>query len=546
MSRDLPESAHVDQSPNEHTVACVWGIVLGSPCVDTEENFFLCGGDSLLAIRLIACIEEEWGIRLPLQAVFEAPTIRGLLDVVAAAWETSRRNRGQMGGRATSPPGDGTLEIHWRASLQQEHLIRRLGEAQSGSWVIAAQYRLQGNLDVERLERALGRVAAHHPALRMSLRRDEDAVYQVVHPDSRVILKRWRPADIDIAAATAAADNWVGAQASMPFDLRTAPLARAGLAEISHQHYVLFLAISHVVCDAWSFQLVLRDLALAYTADGTVDLPLVGISPGEWAQAQRDYLSAETGDRAVEYWRRYLGNDPSVLRFRLPNFVAMPRTSPAGTPSSRRVPADSESMLRRFAHTQGVTIFAIVAAALATWVAAATGHHRCAIRTTSANRKTIEDHGLVEWMAHDLYLVLNVAEDDSFSGLARQAQNAVASGIAHGGLSDWYVYEQVWPQHPEEPNTPTLYLVVNRPWFTDLKLEGVNVEPIHQPPGNMHGLWIWGVDYGDFLDLRFEYRKGSFAPNIISTLSQEVASILAAGTAEPACRLGFLMEQKNI
>ena len=43
-----------------------------------HDDFFELGGHSLLVMRLLAQIEKEFGVRIPLTAIFQAPTIEQL------------------------------------------------------------------------------------------------------------------------------------------------------------------------------------------------------------------------------------------------------------------------------------------------------------------------------------------------------------------------------------------------------------------------------------------------------------------------------------
>jgi oxalate---CoA ligase len=71
-------------------LARVWAEVLGMANVGFHDNFFEMGGHSLMAARLFARIEKEFGKRLPLNALFHAPTVASLArllhehDAVAA------------------------------------------------------------------------------------------------------------------------------------------------------------------------------------------------------------------------------------------------------------------------------------------------------------------------------------------------------------------------------------------------------------------------------------------------------------------------------
>lgn len=67
----------------EERIAEIWTELLGQD-VGTEANFFRSGGNSILAIRLIARLQNAFEIDLPVRAVFEAPTVAGLAAAVEA------------------------------------------------------------------------------------------------------------------------------------------------------------------------------------------------------------------------------------------------------------------------------------------------------------------------------------------------------------------------------------------------------------------------------------------------------------------------------
>ena len=59
----------------EERIAEIWRGALQVDRVAVNTNFFDLGGHSLIAIRLMARIHNEVGVRLQLAAIFEAPTI---------------------------------------------------------------------------------------------------------------------------------------------------------------------------------------------------------------------------------------------------------------------------------------------------------------------------------------------------------------------------------------------------------------------------------------------------------------------------------------
>ena len=68
----------------ELALAAMWADLLGVQPIGATDNFFELGGHSLLATRILARIDEHFGVRLPLRVVFDAPTVRLLAQQLPA------------------------------------------------------------------------------------------------------------------------------------------------------------------------------------------------------------------------------------------------------------------------------------------------------------------------------------------------------------------------------------------------------------------------------------------------------------------------------
>ena len=74
----LPREPVAPRDDLEGTLARLWGETLGHAEGGVEANFFEAGGNSLLAVRLVAAIRRELGAELPVAALFREPTVAGL------------------------------------------------------------------------------------------------------------------------------------------------------------------------------------------------------------------------------------------------------------------------------------------------------------------------------------------------------------------------------------------------------------------------------------------------------------------------------------
>jgi acyl carrier protein len=62
----------------------LWSDLLGAECVGIHDDFFALGGHSLVAMQLVSRIMQSMQIELPLDALFNSPTIAGLADSIAS------------------------------------------------------------------------------------------------------------------------------------------------------------------------------------------------------------------------------------------------------------------------------------------------------------------------------------------------------------------------------------------------------------------------------------------------------------------------------
>jgi acyl carrier protein len=77
--------AHVvPRTETETQLAAIWAEVLKRERIGVTDNFLALGGHSLLAIRVLGRISKTFGVRLPLRALFDAPTIEQLAPKIEA------------------------------------------------------------------------------------------------------------------------------------------------------------------------------------------------------------------------------------------------------------------------------------------------------------------------------------------------------------------------------------------------------------------------------------------------------------------------------
>jgi amino acid adenylation domain-containing protein len=79
------EASRPIQAPRndiEAVVAAIWAEVLGLGAVGVEDDLFLIGGHSLLAIKIKARVEQRFQVKIPIRRMFECPTVAAMAQTV--------------------------------------------------------------------------------------------------------------------------------------------------------------------------------------------------------------------------------------------------------------------------------------------------------------------------------------------------------------------------------------------------------------------------------------------------------------------------------
>ncbi|HVQ09435.1 MAG TPA: phosphopantetheine-binding protein [Allosphingosinicella sp.] len=69
----------------DEVVIAILGDLLNRDSIGRDDNFFECGGNSLMAARALSLLKDKFGVELSLPTFFENPTAGGLVILVEVA-----------------------------------------------------------------------------------------------------------------------------------------------------------------------------------------------------------------------------------------------------------------------------------------------------------------------------------------------------------------------------------------------------------------------------------------------------------------------------
>src|SRR6266550_4625689 len=278
---------------------------------------------------------------------------------------------------------------------------------------------LDGPLDIEAFERALEEIVRRHDTLRTTFPSDGGEPFQCIEAISRWSLPVKDFSSVLGAEEEGLAESRILEQIRQPFDLSRGPLFRAELLRLGPERHVLSAVVHHIVYDAWSGGVLLRELRAlygAFTEGRPSPLTPLPIQYAEFAGQQREQLTGDVFDKQLAYWKDHLRAPLPTLS--LPTDHARPSApSFRGHRHEVALPEALIKSLQDLSARSGVTFFITVLTAYATYLHRITRQDELLIGTPIANRTRPELEPLIGFFVNTLPLRLDLSGRPSFADL---------------------------------------------------------------------------------------------------------------------------------
>ncbi|MEU6485725.1 condensation domain-containing protein [Streptomyces sp. NPDC046887] len=408
-------------SPREEILCALFAQVLDRDRIGPHDNFFRCGGHSLLASRLVNRVRAVLGAETGVRDLFLAPTPAALhrrlteAETAAGSGAGSRLPLRPVPGRPARAP----LSYAQRRLWFTDQLA-----GSSAAYNIALVRRLDRPLDPALLAAALTDVADRHEVLRTGYGVADGEPYQEVRPGARPPLELGFPTDT-AAAVDEAAAHVFDLTRELPFRAWLfLPVDGCG-------QQTLVVLVHHIAADGHSTGRLLDDLGHAYTAraagqaPGWEPLPVQYADYTLWQRARLDTVPDQPG-----YWETALAGLPPLTD--LPtDHPRPPEPSGRGALLPFAVPAEVHRGLARIAREAGATLFMVVQAALAAVLTRQGAGTDLALGTAVAGREDEALDRLVGFFVNTLVLRTDTSRDPCFTELVARVREADLAAYAH-------------------------------------------------------------------------------------------------------------------
>jgi amino acid adenylation domain-containing protein len=514
------------QTETEQALAVIWSEVLKVDHIGANDDFFDLGGHSLLAIRAVSLIRDVFGVDIPLQMLFEHPTIAGLADVLVASKGSGTSER------IARQQGDGPVPL----SFAQEQLWY-LDQLAPGSPVynMGDVVELHGTYNAAAMQSALKELMNRHEVLRTTFPHSGGQPVQLISPNLDLPLPE---VDLSALSAQERQSRWtalVQQQVRKPFDLSRGPLIRVSMVHLSAREHRLLLAVHHIIADEWSMEVVHQEVKALYGAFSNGQpspLAELAIQYKDFACWQREWLQKEVSKDQTSYWKEVLAGARFILE--MPTDKPRPATqSFRGAAETFQLSGATLERLKSLSREQQATLFMTLESAFAVLLHRYTGQDDIIVGTPISGRTRTETENLIGLFLNTVLMRAQFSDGQNFRSLLQQVRERALGAYAHPDLPFEHLVAEMAPER--DPSRTPLFQVM----FILHNSEGVS--QVSKVSGNREmatgtskfDLTLTLSESKDGLDGLFEYSTDLFEAATIKRFASYYARLLDAITADP-------------
>lgn len=430
------------KTPIEEILMNIWSEVLGIEHIGSNDNFFEIGGHSLLATQVLSRIRQVFAIDLPLRAIFEMQTIALLAGRITAEKRETRNillpPLQPLPDCLEPPLSFGQQRLWFLNQLVPDHPF----------YNVPLALHLDGPLQVSVLEQCFNEIVRRHEMLRTTFHSKDGSQTQMISPSLSLKCLLLDLSHLPASKQEEEVHRLAFEEARRPFNLERGPLLRIRVICLEPERYILLLTLHHIVADAWSMEILGREVAALYPAFAARQpspLPDLPLQYKDYAIWQRRWLQGDLLATQLAYWTEKLREAELVLD--LPFDYARPAQQTYwGATHYFSLPLALKNELEKLSNRQGVTLFITLLATFQVLLYRYTRQEDIVIGMPVANRAEVDLEELIGFFVNTLALRVQVSPGQTFLAFLEQVREVALEAYIYQDLPFEKLVEELHPE----------------------------------------------------------------------------------------------------
>jgi hypothetical protein len=396
---------------------------------------------------------------------------------------------------------------------------------------------IKGLFNADALQTALDKLVSRHESLRTVFLKTDAEPEQKILSSMPLAVEKVSMPGADAATVRTQLESW----SRESFPLEKGPMLRVRLVELADDDHVLMMVMHHIISDAWSLDLLQKELFGVYFAEcaGEVfELPELPLQFADYACWQRNYLQGPEFDNQLKYWTDKLRGAPPILE--LPTDRPRPsEQSYRGSRARRLLPIDLRDALKELARSNNATLFMVLLATFDVLLARHSGQDDIVVGSPIAGRQQTDLEALIGLFLNTLAMRTDLSTNPSFSELLKQVQTTALDAYAHQDLPFDKLVDALQPSRDmsHSPVFQVQFMLQNAPASAE-PVQGLELSGLEFEYGTAKfDLTLAMGETADGLMAEMEYSVDLFDAITIERMLEQFERLLRGIVANPAAKV---------
>jgi amino acid adenylation domain-containing protein/non-ribosomal peptide synthase protein (TIGR01720 family) len=412
----------------EKRLAEFWKELLQTDQIGVEDNFFELGGNSLKANSFLARLNGEFRHQVLLKDFFEAPFIASIVKKIS-----NKLTEGENS--ATIPPiTRQQRDQDFPVSYAQDRLwFLQKVDPDNRAYFVPRVIRINGELEIARVEDALTHIVARHEILRTEFVEKNGKLYQRILPPYHFTATVTDLTGLGTDQQRLKENMLIDTLSSRDFEISSGRLLRLDILKLSDTEYLLIWCQHHLIHDGWTQGVLIREFITVYSllrAGQEVSLPELPVQYADYAFWQRKYLTGEILQNHLNYWKEKLSGVNPLMELPLDR-PRPPFFKGKGAMKEMTLSIAESDRLRQFSKENNVTLFTTMLAVFKLLLYKITGNADICVGGSFANRRLAEIEGMLGMVINNLPLRTVINGDLPFMQYLKDVRSTCIEALEH-------------------------------------------------------------------------------------------------------------------
>ncbi|NRV32074.1 amino acid adenylation domain-containing protein [Clostridium beijerinckii] len=277
----------------EKKLVQIWSEILEVKNIGIDDNFFELGGHSLKATVLVAKINKELDIAIPLREIFDRGNIRKISEFINETGENKYEKISLVEEK----------DYYKVSSAEKRMYLVQQFDKESIAYNAPAMMEIDGDLDCDKLKKTVTLIIERHEILRTNFRTINGEIIQIVNNMSDINLNIETIEMKDRSNLNNFINDFI-----KPFNLEKDLLIRVSLIKLAEKKHIMFVDMHHIVSDGSTMKIFIKEFNDIYLGK---NLEPLRIQYKDYAYWQINRIESEDIKKQKNYWlSEFKGNIP--------------------------------------------------------------------------------------------------------------------------------------------------------------------------------------------------------------------------------------------